>query len=206
MPGPEERRPPPATGAQRSASVERHTEETQIAIVLGLDQGGPVRIDTPVPFFSHVLKALAFHGRFELQVRARGDVEVDPHHLVEDVGLVLGDCLREARAHAPVMRFGSALVPMDDALAEVVIDAGGRPYLHYEAGYPQPLVGTFDVALVREFLLAVTTRARINVHATVRRGVNAHHMVEALFKALGRALAAACAPSTAAMSTKGRVD
>ena len=195
-----------AAGAPRSASLERTSKETRISVALGLDPGDPVRIDTPVPFFNHMLEALAFHGRLALQVRARGDVEVDAHHLVEDVGLVLGDCLREARGDSAVTRFGSALVPMDDALAEVVIDAGGRPYLHYSASYPQPLVGTFDVALVREFLLAVATRARINVHATVRRGVNSHHMVEALFKALGRALAAAYAPSAAAMSTKGRVD
>ncbi len=195
-----------AAGAPRSASLERTSKETRISVALGLDPGDPVRIDTPVPFFNHMLEALAFHGRLALQVRARGDVEVDAHHLVEDVGLVLGDCLREARGDSAVTRFGSALVPMDDALAEVVIDAGGRPYLHYSASYPQPLVGTFDVALVREFLLAVATRARINVHATIRRGVNSHHMVEALFKALGRALAAAYAPSAAAMSTKGRVD
>lgn len=195
-----------AAGAARSARLERTSAETRIAVELGLDLSDPVRIDTPVPFFNHMLEALAFHGRFALQVRARGDVEVDPHHLVEDVGLVLGDCLREARGDSAVTRFGSALVPMDDALAEVVIDAGGRPYLYYSASYPQPLAGAFDVALVREFLLAVTTRARINVHATVRRGVNTHHMVEALFKALGRALAAAYAPSAAAMSTKGRVD
>lgn len=195
-----------AAGAARSARLERTSAETRIAVELGLDLSAPVRIDTPVPFFNHVLEALAFHGRFALQVRARGDVEVDPHHLVEDVGLVLGDCLREACGDAAVTRFGCALVPMDDALAEVVIDAGGRPYLHYSASYPQPLAGAFDVALVREFLLAVTTRARINVHATVRRGVNTHHMVEALFKALGRALAAAYAPSAAAMSTKGRID
>ena len=195
-----------AAGAPRSASLERTSAETRISVALGLDPGDPARIDTPVPFFNHMLEALAFHGRMALQVRARGDVEVDAHHLVEDVGLVLGDCLREARGDSAVTRFGSALVPMDDALAEVVIDAGGRPYLHYAASYPQPLVGTFDVALVREFLLAVATRARINVHATIRRGVNSHHMVEALFKALGRALAAAYAPSAAAMSTKGRVD
>lgn len=195
-----------ATAEPRRASLERTSAETRIAVALGLDRSAPVRIDTPVPFFNHMLEALAFHGRFELQVRAGGDVEVDAHHLVEDVGLVLGDCLREARGESAVMRFGSALVPMDDALAEVVLDVGGRPYLHYAAVYPQPLVGAFDVALVREFLLAVTTRARINVHATVRRGVNSHHMVEALFKALGRALAAAYAPSAAAMSTKGRID
>ena len=195
-----------ATGERRSASVERNTKETRIAVMLGLDQGATVQIDTPVPFFSHMLEALAFHGGLELQVRARGDVEVDPHHVVEDVGLVLGDCLREARGGSAVVRFGSALVPMDDALSEVAIDVGGRPYLHYEASYPQPVVGTFDVALVREFLLAMTMRARINVHATVRHGYNTHHMVEALFKALGRALAAAYARSGGAMSTKGRID
>lgn len=190
---------------QRSASLERNTKETRITLAVELDRHGNVRIDTPVPFFSHMLEAMAFHGRFGLQVQARGDVEVDPHHLVEDVGLVLGDCLRKAR-NGSVERFGAALVPMDDALSEVVVDVGGRPYLHYDARYPQHLVGTFDVALVREFLLAMAMHARINLHATVRHGVNTHHMVEALFKALGRALAAAYAPSRAAMSTKGRID
>ena len=198
-----------ATDEQRRATAERTTNETQIAVAVGLDQGGPVRIDTPVPFFSHMLEALAFHGGVALQVTARGDVEVDAHHVVEDVGLVLGDCLREVGEQAPVRRFASALVPMDDALAEVVIDVGGRPYLHYAAAYPQPAAGTFDVALVREFLLALAMRARINIHAAVRHGVNTHHMVEALFKALGRALAAAYAPAggtTASRSTKGRID
>ena len=189
----------------RRARVERHTNETQITVAIGLDDGGSVSIDTPVPFFSHMLEAMSFHGGFSLSVRARGDVEVDPHHLVEDVGLVLGDGLRAARGAVGVVRFASALVPMDDALAEVVVDVGGRPYLHYEANYPQPAAGDFDVALVREFLLALAMRAAINLHVTLRHGANAHHMVEALFKALGRALAAAYAPSGRAMSTKGRV-
>ena len=190
----------------RRARIARRTSETQITVRIGLDDGaGGVSIDTPVPFFSHMLEAMSFHGGFALSVLARGDIEVDPHHLVEDVGLVLGDCLREARGDAPVVRFASALVPMDDALAEVVVDVGGRAYVHYEASYPQPAAGDFDVALVREFLLALAMRAQINVHATVRRGANSHHMVEALFKALGRALAAAYAPSGRAMSTKGRV-
>ena len=189
----------------RSARVERRTNETQITVQLGLDESGGVSIDTQVPFFSHMLEAMSFHGGFALSVSARGDVEVDPHHLVEDVGLVLGDCLREARGEVPVVRFASALVPMDDALAEVVVDVGGRAYLHYEACYPQEAAGGFDVALVREFLLALTMRAQINVHATLRHGANSHHMVEARFTALGRALAAAYAPSGRAMSTKGRV-
>ena len=194
-----------AVAPERSARVERRTNETQITAYVGLDAAGEVSIDTPVPFFTHMLEAMSFHGGFALSVHARGDVEVDPHHLVEDVGLVVGDCLRAARGAAPVARFASALVPMDDALAEVVVDVGGRPYLHYEASYPQPVAGGFDVALVREFLLALAMRAQINVHATLRHGANAHHMVEALFKALGRALAAAYAPSRRAMSTKGRV-
>ena len=190
---------------QRHTRVERSTKETQVTIELGLDQAGPVRIDTPVPFLSHMLEAMGFHGGFALQVRARGDVEVDPHHLVEDVGLVLGDCLRELRDLAPVARFASALIPMDDALAEVAVDVGGRPYLHYTAHYPQPAAGEFDVALVREFFAAVAMRAQINLHATVRHGENAHHMVEALFKGLGRALAAAYARAAGGMSTKGDV-
>ena len=194
-----------AVAQLRSARSERRTEETQIAVQVGLDRGGAVRVDTPVPFFNHMLHAMAFHGGLALDVRARGDVEVDAHHLVEDVGLVLGDCLRQARGSTPVVRFASALVPMDDALAEVVIDVGGRPYLHYDANYPQPRAGSFDVALVREFLIGLAMRAQINIHATLRRGANAHHMVEALFKALGRALASAYARSDRAMSTKGQV-
>lgn len=194
-----------AVDPARGARVERHTNETQITVRVGLDDAGEVSIDTPVPFFSHMLEAMSFHGGFALSVCARGDVEVDPHHLVEDVGLVLGDCLRAARGAESVVRFASALVPMDDALAEVVVDVGGRPYLHYDAHYPQPAAGEFDLALVREFLLALAMRAQINVHVTMRHGANAHHMVEALFKALGRALAAAYAPSVRAMSTKGQV-
>jgi imidazoleglycerol-phosphate dehydratase len=195
---------PPATGARR-ARRERATSETDVTVEVDLDRRESVRVDTTVPFFSHVLEAMAFHGGFELQVRARGDEEVDPHHLVEDVGLVLGDCLRAVRDLGPVRRFASALIPMDDALAEVAVDVGGRPYLHYAARYPQSTVGTFEVALVREFLGALATRAQINLHATVRHGENAHHMVEALFKALGRALAGAYAPATGGMSTKGRI-
>lgn len=194
-----------AVAQLRSAQVERRTEETQIIVQVGLDRGEAVRIDTPIPFFNHMLHAMAFHGGFALDLHARGDVEVDAHHLVEDVGLVLGDGLRQACGSTPVVRFASALVPMDDALAEVVIDVGGRPYLHYHANYLQPAAGSFDVALVREFLIGLATRARINIHATLRHGANAHHMVEALFKALGRALAAAYARSDRAMSTKGRI-
>jgi imidazoleglycerol-phosphate dehydratase len=189
----------------RCARVERRTNETQITARLALDDPGDVNIVTPVPFFSHMLEAMSLHGGFALSVCARGDVEVDPHHLVEDVGLVLGDCLRAVRDLGPVRRFASALIPMDDALAEVAVDVGGRPYLHYAARYPQSTVGTFEVALVREFLGALATRAQINLHATVRHGENAHHMVEALFKALGRALAGAYAPATGGMSTKGRI-
>ena len=131
---------------------------------------------------------------------------VDDHHLVEDTGIVLGTCLQRIVDQQPVRRFGSALVPMDDALAEVAIDVGGRPYCHYEATFAQQRVGAFDVALVREFFVALAVHARINLHAVVRHGVNAHHAIEALYKALGRSLAQAYQPAERVRSTKGPVS
>ena len=165
-----------------------------------------VDVTTSVPFLDHMLHAMAFHGGFALEVRATGDTDVDDHHLVEDTGIVIGQCLLRVADQQPVRRFGSASVPMDDALADVVIDAGGRPYCHFEATFDQQRVGAFDVALVREFFVALAVNARINLHAVVRHGVNAHHIIEALYKALGRALAEAYQPAGTVRSTKGAVD
>jgi imidazoleglycerol-phosphate dehydratase len=173
-----------------------------------------IEVDTGVPFFDHLLHAMAFHGRMGLSVAARGDLEVDQHHLVEDTGLVLGEALRRiVEGHGAVERFGHAVIPMDDALAEVALDIGGRPYLELSAVFPQERVGTFPVALIREFLRALAFRSGMNVHAAVRYGENSHHMAEALFKALGVALGRALAPrrgprgeSTGGdMSTKGTI-
>jgi imidazoleglycerol-phosphate dehydratase len=189
------------------ATVERKTKETQIRLVLDLDRTEGTKISTGVPFFDHLLTALAFHGGFFIDLDAHGDLEVDPHHLVEDTGLVLGDAFRKVQDTLGIVtRYGHSVIPMDEALSEVVIDVCGRPVCVYDAVYPQSHAGTFDLSLVREFLVALANRAQINLHAHARYGANGHHMVEALFKALGKALAQAYAPrgsESSGMSTKG---
>ncbi len=188
--------------------IERKTKETEITVALDIRRPGEVSVETGLPFFDHLLKAMAFHGDFHLEVKASGDIEVDPHHLVEDTGLVLGEGLRKALGEKrPVQRYGHAVIPMDDALSEVTIDACGRPYLDFKAVFPQDRSGGFDMWLIREFLLALANRAQINVHAACRRGENSHHMAEALFKALGIALKSAFSTDSAGAagvrSTKG---
>jgi len=155
-----------------------------------------------------MLTAMAFHGGFSLNLTGDGDIEVDPHHLVEDTGLVLGDALKEhTLINGPVQRYGHAVIPMDEALAEAVIDFCGRPTLVYSAEYPQPYSGDFDMALLHEFFAALTSRGGFALHALIRNGANSHHMAEALFKALGKALRIACTPLegnlTEVQSTKG---
>ena len=161
-----------------------------------------------IPFFEHMLNAMAFHGGFRLEVEASGDIEVDPHHLVEDLGLVLGQALSCLRKGNALARFGHAVVPMDETLAEVILDASGRPYLVYQADYPQERVGTFDLRLIKEFFHALAVKGEMNVHALCRYGGNAHHIAEALFKALGRALGEAYTPlkEEKVLSTKGPSD
>jgi imidazoleglycerol-phosphate dehydratase len=189
------------------ATIERKTKETEIRLTLDLERRDAPRVSTGVPFFDHMLTAMAFHGGFWIDLEATGDLDVDAHHLVEDTGLVLGDAFRKVQdARGGVMRYGHSVIPMDEALSEVVIDACGRPYWVYAATFPQTHAGTFDLSLVREFLIGFTNRAQVNLHAHCRYGANGHHMVEALFKALGKALAQAYAPrdgGSAAMSTKG---
>jgi imidazoleglycerol-phosphate dehydratase len=194
----------------RTASFSRKTRETDIRVEIDLDRPGKISVDTGVGFFDHLLEAAAFHGRFSLSVQARGDLEVDNHHLVEDTGIVLGEALRQAAEKGPDFnRFGHALIPMDDALSEVAVDAGGRPYLVFEPSFPQERSGNFEMVLIREFLVALSNRARITLHAELRRGHNSHHCAECLFKALGRALRQAYSPLAAdaglpqGMSTKG---
>jgi len=188
-------------------TIERKTKETQIVLTLDLDTKDAPKIHTGVPFFDHMLTAFSFHGGFSLEVDAQGDLDVDAHHLVEDTGLVLGEAFKKAQeARGGVVRYGHSVIPMDEALSEVIVDACGRAYWVYEAAFPQSHAGTFDLSLVREFLIAFTNRAQVNLHAHCRYGANGHHMVEALFKALGKALAQAYAPregGNAAMSTKG---
>lgn len=174
----------------RSATVVRTTTETDIRISLNLDGRGTHEVATGIPFLDHMLSAVARHGRFDLSVEARGDLTVDLHHTVEDVGIALGDAFAQAVGdRAGIVRYGAARVPMDEALASLVVDLSGRPYLVFQA--PQikgGRIGEFDADLVREFFLGLTNHLRANVHVQVEYGENLHHMVEALFKALGRAL------------------
>ena len=189
----------------RTARYSRKTRETDISLELDFAPGAEIGIHTGVPFFNHLLQAMCFHGRFGLILKARGDVEVDEHHLVEDTGLVFGEALsRLLEEHGPVQRFSEARVPMDEALSEAVIDVSGRPYLVFSGTFPQQRVGSFQTILVEEFLAALAKKARITIHVHLRYGRNSHHMAEALFKALGVALSRAYAPApSAGMSTKG---
>ncbi|AHC14456.1 imidazoleglycerol-phosphate dehydratase HisB [Salinispira pacifica] len=189
----------------RKVDIERNTAETRIRLSLDLDSKFRPEIDTPLPFFSHMLTAMAWHGGFGLKIQAAGDVEVDPHHLVEDVGIVLGDAFQRLLGEQAVQRYGERRIPMDDALSEAVIDAANRPFLVYKADFPQPYSGSFDMSLFREFFYALAHNGRLNVHLICHYGDNSHHMIEALFKALGKALAQAYTPvpgARADMSTK----
>jgi imidazoleglycerol-phosphate dehydratase len=190
---------------KRTLERERNTKETRIRLRLDLDESGAPQIETSVPFFNHILTSMAFHGGFGLEIRAEGDIDVDPHHLVEDTGIVLGDALREAvETYGPVQRFGHSVIPMDEALSEVTLDASGRPWLVLEADFPQEYAGAFPICLVKEFLIALSTRGGLTLHAECRRGENSHHMAESLFKALGRALGQAFrSREGTAASTKG---
>ena len=191
----------------RTVVVKRQNKETDIKMTLDMDAKG-VEIDTPVAFFNHMLTAMAFHGGFALKVKADGDVDVDPHHLVEDIGLVLGDALAKSAEKAGVVkRYGYSIIPMDEAVSEAVIDICGRPSMVLNAEFPQAYSGTFDMALIREFLIALSNRAQIALHCTCRYGQNSHHMAEALFKALGKAIAQsyAAADSDQVLSTKGLI-
>ncbi len=192
----------------RNARVERRTKETQIAIALGLDGTGKRQIKTPVPFLDHMLDAFGKHGAFDLEVEAAGDVEVDAHHTVEDVGLVLGEALTRALGDKTgIARFGEAKVPMDETLAEVVLDLSGRPaFVWHAPGLDGKWVGTFDCMLGKEFFAAICQTGKMNLHMRIAYGENAHHMLEALWKAFARALRVAVAidpRSHGVPSTKG---
>ena len=177
----------------RRATIQRKTNETAIELTLDIDGKGDRRIATPVPFFNHMLEAVARHGLYDLEIKATGDVEVDPHHLVEDVGICLGQAFREALGDmAGVTRFGEAVIPMDETLVSAVVDFSGRAAFVYRAdALKGRRVGTFDVELGREFFGGFVSTALCNLHLEVRYGENAHHMIEALFKAFARATAAA---------------
>jgi imidazoleglycerol-phosphate dehydratase len=173
----------------RDAVVTRATRETNVQVELQVDGGGASRVTTGVPFLDHMLEIFARHGFFDLTVTGTGDLEVDTHHTVEDVGLTLGQAFREALGDkAGIRRFGEATVPLDEALVSVVVDLSGRPYLVYDVTLPSTRIGTFDGELVHDFLQAFMTQVGMNLHVTCQRGRNPHHIVEATFKGLARAL------------------
>jgi imidazoleglycerol-phosphate dehydratase len=192
----------------RAARVERVTRETEILVELDLDGTGATEVQTGVPFFDHMLAQLGRHGCIDLTVRAKGDIEVDAHHTVEDTALALGQALREALGDkAGISRFGDALVPLDETLARAAVDLSGRPYcVHAEPEPMPPLIGSYDTTLTRHFFESLTMSAGICLHLTVLAGRNPHHIVEAQFKAFARALRAAVAPDPRSIgipSTKG---
>lgn len=189
----------------RQARLERATTETSISLSLSLD-GGESRIATGLAFFDHMLHQLARHGGLGFELRAKGDLPVDSHHLIEDVGLCLGDALREALGdRRGIARFGEAHVPLDETLARVVVDLSGRPYTVFDAALPSLVIGDgFQTEMVREFFIAFATRGQFNLHAAVLYGLNTHHKIEALFKALALALKRAIRVEGSALpSTKG---
>jgi imidazoleglycerol-phosphate dehydratase len=192
----------------RTARVDRVTRETEIHLTLAVDGRGQTQIATPIPFFTHMLDALCRHANFDVTLDVRGDIEIDQHHTVEDTGLVLGQALREALGdRAGIRRMGSAWVPMDEALAFCALDFSGRAFCAVEASFAKDEQGGLELDLVPEFFRAVAAEARATLHVRLERGDNEHHKVEALFKALGRALADAAAPDPARRgvipSTKG---
>ena len=174
----------------RVAEVSRKTRETDIQVRLGLDGAGKAQIATGIGFFDHMLEALARHALFDLDVRAKGDLHVDQHHTVEDVGIVVGQALARALGdRRGIRRYGEATVPLDDALARVVVDVSGRPYVAFHADPPTwQKLGDYDVALTPEFFRALATHGGLTPHVDLLRGQNAHHVVEAVFKAAARAL------------------
>jgi imidazoleglycerol-phosphate dehydratase len=181
-----------ADDGRRAATVARTTSETDVAIELDLDGSGRVRAATGIPFFDHMLSQLGRHGGFDLDVQATGDLEIDAHHTVEDVGIALGEVFRSALGDkAGVRRFASNRVPLDEALVDVALDLSGRPYIHYEVELPgQKILGDppFDPQLIEEFWRAFVVSSAVTLHITSVRGVNTHHLVEATFKAVARSL------------------
>jgi len=180
--------------ARRQGSVERKTRETDIRLRLDLDGEGQSRIATGIGFFDHMLTAFSTHGRFDVELRCKGDLHVDAHHSVEDVGIALGQALREALGDKRgIVRFGHAYVPLDEALSRCVIDLSGRPYLHYDVTFKARQIGEMPTELFEDFFWALADHGRLNIHLEAIRGRNAHHIAETLFKSAARALSMAVA-------------
>jgi len=192
----------------RTATIERQTNETTISLVLTLDGNGKHNIDTGVPFFDHMLDAFSRHGLLDLDISAQGDLEVDAHHTVEDVGIVLGKAIDEALGdRRGITRFGEAIVPMDEALVLAAVDISGRGQLHWDVAVPIEFIGNFDSSLMKEFLIAMAQNAGLTLHVRKLAGENTHHIIEAAAKATARALSKAVALDPRALqsvpSTKG---
>jgi imidazoleglycerol-phosphate dehydratase len=190
----------------RSSTVSRTTNETDVRVELALDGRGTSEADTGLPFFDHMLQQLGKHAGWDLTVTCKGDLDVDGHHTVEDVGLALGQALAQALGDkAGIRRFGSTVVPLDEAAVEVALDLSGRPFVLYEVDVPVETIGTFDTGLVEDFVRAFAQAAELTVHVRLRSGRSPHHVVEAEFKALAKALGDACAPTgrEGVPSTKG---
>ena len=191
----------------REASLQRKTKETDIQITLILDGSGRTSIHTGVGFMDHMLTLFAVHGFFDLEIKAQGDVEVDDHHTVEDLGICLGQAFALALGNkSGICRYGHAYVPMDETLARVCADFSNRPFLHYQVAVKEEKIGAFDVALAKEFLRALALHSGLTLHVDMLHGENGHHILEAIFKALGRALAVAAGPNprvSGQLSSKG---
>jgi imidazoleglycerol-phosphate dehydratase len=179
----------------RTAAIERKTKETDIAIKLTLGGKGATTIDTSIPFLDHMLGLFAFHGLMDLRVRATGDIEIDYHHLMEDLGITFGEAINKALGDKKgIRRYGSATIPMDESLARVVVDLSGRPYLVYKVNLPKGTVGGLEFSLFEDFFRALSNHAMMNLHIIVDYGRDLHHIFEAIFKAFGKALSEAVSP------------
>jgi imidazoleglycerol-phosphate dehydratase len=194
--------------SDRRATVSRDTLETRIEVQLNLDGSGKSSFDTGIPFLEHMLEQIARHGAFDLEIEASGDLHIDDHHTVEDIGITLGQAFKQALGDKQgIMRYGHAYVPLDEALSRVVIDFSGRPGIEYRVEFARPRIGHFDVDLIHEFFQGFVNHAPATLHIDNLAGNNAHHIAETLFKAFGRALRAAVAPDErmqgAVPSTKG---
>ena len=193
----------------RTAKIERKTKETDISITLNLDGKGNHMVRTSIPFLDHMLSLFSLHSRIDIDIRASGDIEVDYHHLMEDLGIVFGEAIKKALGDKEgITRYGHALIPMDESLAQVVIDLGGRPYLVYKMKQPRGSLSGLEVSLFQEFFRAMTNHAMMNFHIRVHYGTNLHHIFEAIFKGFGRALRQAVSldPKMKGLpSTKGKL-
>jgi imidazoleglycerol-phosphate dehydratase len=194
-------------GQPRQARVERRTRETEVVLELGLDGTGQAKVETTIPFLNHMLEAWSKHALIDLTVEARGDTEVDLHHTVEDVGICLGRALKDALGDkAGIVRYGASFLPMDEALLHAAVDLSGRPYLVFNVPLGRTRIGGFDLDLLRDFFRALAVNAELTLHVNMHYGENLHHIAEATFKAVGRALAEATRRSpriAGVLSTKG---